>query len=372
MRNRAGWVAVAAIIAFTASGCKPKLEGTVKGYKPGSSSIVLVHVKSDQDVAVTCSSKCLECNFPNRTVNGEQDIEVDLGGKNADKQPKQVCLRARKGLLQTSLDLRLDSAGGVPPKLELAGSGSYSITEPKAFGDIKLLPPSATLVAAAKTTLEVGTSKLTADEHGYASGPVTLTLSPGVNELPLTSICSETPSAIGSTSVTVTFPNAVKATGSMALTTEAVAHSLYEVFANMKQATLFPWEKPGASAPKKSRRAVLYPTRSSCFVRGPATAKLSDVHLVVVTKSAPERTGTCEYLLVDKESNERTGGASGKLTFHDKLATAYDRFTGKEVATQLIKAEKKCDPKFSDVGSTIPGQDSYADDKTVIAWAGSL
>jgi hypothetical protein len=276
-------------------------------------------------------------------------------------------------LFQTSLDLSLDAAGGLPPKLELAGSGNYSITEPKAYGNIKLLPtPNATLMAAANTTLEVGTSKLTADANGYVSDPITLALSPGVNELSLLSICSETPSPIGSTNVTITFPNGVKATGAMALTTEAIARSLYDVFKNLKQATLFAWEKPGAAAPKKSRRAVLYPTPSTCYVRGPTTAKLSDVQLVVVTESGPARTGTCEYTLVEKESQETTGSASGKLTYHDKLATAYDRFTGKEVAKQLIKAEKKCDPKFSDVGSTIPGQDSYADDKAVIAWAGTL
>lgn len=360
-----------AVVCLGVSGCKLKLDAQLTGYKPGSSSVVLVHVKGQSNAYLTCSSSGLECGSTSLPGTGETDVEIDLGGANASKKPRVIYFQLQAGPRRAQATVSLED-GKLPPKIEVSSAGYLTCIARDCSGSVTIFPSgSLTVTAAAGTKVELGTETFTVDPSGSLTAPAQIAGLTPVKDVTLTKLCGKEASPLGSAPLALTFPDGVRAATDLSLTTETATSGVCSALSPIAQgAVRFPWEKPDLRALK--RRAALYVTPSTCAAGGPADATVSEIAVVVVADHK-ERVDQCEYDLSESGSGKSRGSATGKITLNDLAARAYDRLTGKKLGEKLFAAPKECDPHFkiSENGS-IPDQTSYVSGEAVARWGATL
>lgn len=352
--------AVILLVSLAACNRKPKLEGKVTGYKPGSTSIVMVHAKATKGSRVWCAAGGHACDPFDMPASGEKDIEVDLSKGHYDT-PAKVMLTASYNDKNQEV-VPLDLATSVPPALETSSNGYISCAPRECTGSIDVMTAKADVHLPAGSIFEVGSTKLTADASGKAQGPIPI--APAVKDLPLSKVCAHDASTLATWPVKVTFPDKTTAATTFQYTTEVPRTKLVSALEGVKKGpVLFPWES-GAAA--KGKPAAIYLSTASCYAGGAADATMKDVRVVVFGESKSTRTDTCAYAF-----NDGTKG-SAKITLHDTQATAYDRATGRVVGTKLFEAKKSCDYEVTTKTKNLSDQDTWADSKPIAAWGATL
>ena len=254
-----------AFVAMGALGCsKSKLEATVKGYKPGSSSIVLVHVKGDKGATVDCTPAGLDYARTDLGAAGEADVEIDL--LLAGDKPKVVVLHSQIGRRQATATV--DFAGSrLGVRFDFAG-GSITCISPTCSGMVSLAPTaSLSFTAAPGTTVDIGNEHFKTDAAGELHTPLALTTTPPLKDLQASKLCNHTASPVGKTKLTLTFADGSKGTSNLALTTEMVTSGLGPtLWAIKKGPVLFPWEKAGATP--RAKRAAFALDLNGCTAFG--------------------------------------------------------------------------------------------------------
>ena len=360
-----------AFVAMGALGCsKSKLEATVKGYKPGSSSIVLVHVKGDKGATVDCTPAGLDCARTDLGAAGEADVEIDL--LLAGDKPKVVVLHSQIGRRQATATV--DFAGSrLGVRFDFAG-GSIRCISPTCSGMVSLAPTaSLSFTAAPGTTVDIGNEHFKTDAAGELHTPLALTTTPPLKDLQASRLCNHTASPVGKTKLTLTFADGSKGTGDLALTTEMVTSGLAPtLWAIKKGPVLFPWERAGAT-PRAKRAAFALDLNGCTAFGGPADATLADVVVLVVTAPKGQRADTCTYAITDSSGASR-GTSTGRITLFDETAIAYDRVSGKKLAERVFQAPKVCDPniKLTSASTPIADQSMSPLAATVVAWAATV
>lgn len=355
-------LAVVLLVSLTACNRKPKLEGKVTGFKPGSTSVVMVHAKATKGSHVWCGPGGHSCEPFDIPASGEKDVEVDLSKGSYDTGSKVMLTATYRD--KNKEVLPLDLAASVPPALEVMSYGGYVSCKPReCSGSIDVMASSAKLFLPAGSTFQLGTSKVTANASGAAQGPVTLT--PAPKDVLLSKVCtlSSDKATLGTMPASLTFPDKTTSTSKFELTTETLTKQLIAALEGAKKGPVpFAWESSGATTGKP---AAVVMRRTYCHAGGPADATVKDVRVVVFGEDKP-RSGTCNYVFTDG-----TRGTAN-LTMHDELATAYERTTGKVLGTKLFVAKKYCDPEVTSKTKSLKGQDEYADYKAIAAWATTL
>jgi len=351
-----------ALVVLSLTGCnkKPKLEGKVVGFKPGSKTVIVVHAKATKGSKIWCSSGGYGCDVNEMPSSGEMDVDVDLS-KGDSQTPKKVMLTATwhdKNQEQVPLDL----ATALPPALDVNPFGGWVSCPPRdCLGHIDFAGSSADLTVPPWTTLEIGSSKLTADAQGKIQGPVTF--SPASKDLSLVKICDDK-SAIGTVPVTMTFADKAKATGSLSMTYDGLRDGLLKTLEGVKKGpVLFGFEKGGAV---RGKPGVIVHKSTFCYAGGASDATLKDLRVVVFTEDKSKREDECNYAFDDG-----THGTAD-ITMHDQLATAYDRATGRVLGTKMFMATKDCDREVTSKTKNLKDQAAWPDGKAVAAWAATL
>jgi hypothetical protein len=213
------------------------------------------------------------------------------------------------------------------------------------------------------TVVEVGTTKVTADAAGHVDADVDL---PSLKTQPLKVLCGQSDTSLGASTLTLTFADKTKITAPIAILPKLTSAGIGAwAQAAEKGPLLFPWEKGAAN----KGHGGIYAMAAGCF--SDSDAKLGDLSVIVIAQGF-SRDDTCEYALADSNNKDR-GSATGKLTLHDDHATAWDRASGKSVATRTFKAEHHCNPDFKvERDRKIPDQDAYASPTAIEQWASSL
>ncbi|HMR05595.1 MAG TPA: hypothetical protein PKA88_07445 [Polyangiaceae bacterium] len=355
-------------------GCKKlDIDAKVTGYKPESNTVVIVHVKTAKNTRVSCASSGLSCAGADTNFAGELDLEVDLEGDNSEKTSKVVELEVRAGsrTARKSIDL---AAAGLPPKLDVEDDGTIACVGRKCSGTLTYAPAGRLeLEVESGTTATLGSETFKA-EDGDIDSPVTIATTPPLKELPLSTLCAKEAQSLGATTLTLTFPDAVKVSTEIKLDSEGVAGALKTALEGVDKApVLFPWEAGAKPDIPKKRRAALYLGTAICAAAGPTDATLSDV-MVVALATTQTREDTCTYQLSEKTSGAARGTSTGKLTLHDAVASAYNRLTGAKLATRTFQATKACreDLDLSSVTEVIPDQSVFVSETTIAAWAGTV
>jgi hypothetical protein len=288
---------------------------------------------------------------------GEMDIEVDLLKDSYDTPNKVMLTATFNGKNQEQVPLDLAS---LPPALEFSGA-LLSCKPRDCSGEIDVMASAIQAYLPPGTTLQLGTSKVTADATKSAKGPVTLT--PAPKDALLSKVCSTTKTTLGTMPATLTFPDKTTATTTFTLDSELVRTKLITMLEGVKKGPVkFAWETTGAA---RGRAAVIMAS-SYCNVAGPADATLKDVHVVVFEEDKATRSSTCNYRFDDGT----TGSAN--ITMHDQLVTAYDRTTGKVIATKVFDAKKDCNVEVTTKNRNFTDQSAYPSFTTVAAWAASI
>lgn len=351
---------------------KMSVEAKATGYKPGSNTVVIVHVKSGKNTRVTCASGGLECEAADTNYAGETDMEVDLEGANASKKDKVVIFEVSAGSHVATAKVDL-AASGLPPKVDVNDTGAIACVARKCEGTLTVAPAGRLeLDVESGTVAEVGSESFTS-QGGKIDSPVTIATTPPLKELPLSTLCAKEPRPLGSTTLTLTFPDKVKVSGTIELSSERVAKPLKSALEAIdKGPVLFQWESAGHATIPAARRTALYVATVACSAAGPSNATLADVAVVVVSASET-RHDTCTYHLTEKSSGSSRGTSTGNLTLYDENATAYNRVTGAKLGSRLFKAAKLCSSDIDLSGTTaIPEQYAFVDAPAVAAWARSL
>ncbi len=361
------------LLVLANGGCKRqlKLEATLNGFKPGAPDTVLVHIKSERSAEITCDAdlgaNCMRATVP---FNGEMDLEV----MTSSGKTKVVI----NGVLGKKKNQVIVELGALPPTISVNSYGMISCMPRDCGGvGIDLFPkPELDFTAPAGTVVEFGSEKFTVGSDGRLSTPLKLDISPPLEKQPLSAICiglvsgSTKPPALLSTTLTLTFPDGVKATSQVEITAESAQRHLSQALKEITNGpVLFPWEKPGATA-AKGKKAGIYVDGDHCYDGGAAGAVLADLDVIALSEDK-ERVGECTYELSSVKTGENRGIASGKITMYDSHATVYDRFSGKKLATKAFLAPKNCtkDIRLSSINSRIQDQTSYANEDQIAAWA---
>jgi len=370
-RGGRGVVATGVLVFCALLACKKaSIEAKATGYKEGSNTVVIVHVKSSKNTRVSCGASGLECSAVDTNYAGEADLEVDLEGANAGKTQKLVALEAGAGKGKATLMLDL-GASGLPPKLDVNSAGTIACVGRKCSGTLSFAPAGRLeLEVETGTSVELGSETFTVKD-GKLDTPVHVATQPPLAELPVASLCATETKPLGSTTLTLTFPDKVKVSATVDLDTDRVLKPVIEALrAIEKGGVLFPWETGKANAPKK-RGVAVYLSRVLCGTSGPSDATLADVSVVAVS-TGQTREDTCAYQLTEQGSGTSRGTSTGKLTLYDENATAFNRGTGARLGTRLFKATKHCRSDMDLTSTTIPDQGSFVDRAAVAKWAGSL
>jgi hypothetical protein len=231
------------------------------------------------------------------------------------------------------------------------------------------------MTAPAGTLVEIGNDKLTVPASGSIEAPLNVALTPPLAKQPIDKVCigvvnGSTPDAVlGSTTLTLTFPDKVKLSTKVDLTSVLAQRGLAAALKDAaKGAVVFPWEKAGA--PVKGKKAAIYVENDQCYDAGQPGATIGDLDVVALAEDQT-RVGECAYDLTGEKDNKGHGTASGKITMYDSHASAYDRVTGKKLGTKLFLAPKDCtkDIRLGSVTSTIADQTSYANEDQIAVWA---
>lgn len=371
-RSGRGFATAGVLVVCALLACKKvKIEAKATGYKAGSNTVVVVHVKSAQNTRVSCGSGGLSCAGVDTNYAGEADLEVDLEGENSDKSEKVVQLEAGGGSTRARVSLDL-SASGLPPKIDVNTAGTIACVGRKCSGTLAFGPTGRlVLEVESGTSVELGSETFTVKD-GKLDTPVKLATQPPLEQLPLSTLCAKEPKSLGSTTLTLTFPDQVKVSVPVELDSERVTKSLKEALeAAEKGPVAFPWEAAGKSRAPKQRRAAFYVATTGCAFSGPSDATLAELSVVALSK-LETREDTCAYQLTEKSSGSSRGTSSGKLTLYDENVTAYDRVTGAKLGSRLFKATKQCREDMDLTGTSIPDQSSFVSDDAVARWAGSL
>ena len=352
---------VSALFAFAfLTGCKgkPKLEGKIVGFKPGSTTTLIVHAKATKGSKIYCASGGYPCDIYEMPASGEKDFEVDMMKASGDT-PKKVVLTAELG--KNKEEVVLDVATSIPPVLEVSSAGYLSCTPRDCSGSINVVTGQAELYVAAGTVVEIGSTSLTADKFGKAAGAVNIT--PSMKDVSLAKVCAKDKAILGSVPVAVTLPDKTKLTTKFDITSETVSSHLDKAMDVVKKGTAvtFPWEKPGAAKGKTS----IHLTASTCRLAS-GDAKLGDIHVVVFSEDTQTRPGECSY------TSDKGTHATAKITMHDEKATAYDRTTGKNLGTKFFEAPKKCDADVYGSAGNLSAQDVYVSETAIAAWGATL
>jgi hypothetical protein len=355
-----------ALLGLSTMGCKLKLEASMKGFKESSPNIVIVHVVSERDADINCSSP--SCSSTKVPYSGEVDLEIPMPSGDA---PKTIFVTGKKGPRKNQVVV--DLAGkGMPAKLVVdANHGTISCQPRACSGSIALVPSSSVnLTTEPGTLLQIGNDKLTAGADGTIKGPLTLALTPSLDKQPLDKIClgltfDQPKRTITSVPVTMTFPDKTVAKTTAEIDVELMEKSLSTMLADVsKGPVLFPWEKPGQ--PAKGKRAAVFVYNNDCYDAGAAGATVGDLDVVAIAENST-RTGECTY-------TSKSSTATGKMTMYDLNATVYDRITGRKLATKLFPAPKDCRDTFTaKAGTTIaPESTSFVDKEGVAKWAATF
>lgn len=367
MRGHPLSFAVVTLFALSTLGCKLKLEASMKGFKESSPNTVVVHVVSERDAQINCSSP--SCSMTTVPYSGEVDLEFPMPSGDG---PKTVIVTGKKGPRKNQVIVDL-SGKGMPAKLTVdANHGTVSCQPRNCSGTIALVPSSNVFLQTEPgAVFQVGTDKLTAGPDGTLKGALSsVQLSPTLDKQPLDKIClgltwDQPKRTIVTVPVTVTFPDKTVASTSAELDVELVEKSLSTSLAEItKGPVLFPWEKPGVAA--KGKRAAVFVYNNDCYDAGAAGATVGDLDVVAVAENST-RTGECTY-------TSKSSTATGKMTMYDLNATVYDRITGKKLATKLFPAPKDCRDTFTArAGTTIaPESTSFVDKEGVAKWAATF
>lgn len=361
-------VAVALAIVMPLTACsKMSLEAKVTGVKPGEPTVLIVHVKTGKGATVQCTVDGLGCH-DQEFRTGEGDLEIDLQGPNVGK-PKIAYLKAKIGPREASLTLDLATTG-LPPSL-VALSGALSCTARPCEGSLTMGPlPHLHLQTPVGTSAELGGQHFSADAKGVIDAPITLTMHPALNAVPLTILCAEKPTSLGSTPLSLTFADKIKVTADVAMTTEQASRGVMDALAPVsKGPVLLPGEKAGSAPIARGQRAALYLGPLTCSFAGPTGATLPHVAVVAVGVGQT-RADTCEYNASNAKTGAATGSKSGKLTLDDENVTAYSRLTGEKLGTRLFHAPKTCAANFTlESGGSIREQYAFVDGAVIAAWA---
>jgi len=362
MMSRGPLLLVAAL-ALSTVGCSVKIDATVTGPAAGSTDKVRVKVVATGSADLTCSDGACE---PTRLpYNGETTIEVKVPPGPA----KVVTITIKKGIRRGSATIDL-AAGATGSTLKVE-KGAITCLPTGCRGRIDIAPASKiSLEAPAGTTIEVEGEKLTVPASGALVSPLKLAISPSIEKQPLDKICAgRAPSSTIFTSTTLTLtmpgkpPMTAKADLDLALAQQGLSLALLEV---KKGAVVFPWEKPGEAA--KGRRAAVYTDGAHCYNAGTTGATVADLEVIVVS-DVDIREDQCVYIL-------RNGGGTvtGALTLYDRKASAYDRVTGRTLATKLFNAPKRCVSEITvKGGSTLTSrQTSFVGNDVIVTWAATF
>lgn len=363
----------AALLLVALSGCNRKLplEAKVVGYKPGSSTILLVEVKSNSGARVECMDGGLRCEKKDVGAPGAVNLEIDM--KYAGAAPMQVMLHAAHGPRENTLTLPLDASSGMPAKLDVAPDGKITCTFANCTGTLVLAPTAhLTLTTTAGTVAELGTSKATASAGGTIDADFVAPPVAALRSLSLRVLCATPAKSLGALPLTLTFPDQVKLTTSVALDAEVARRGFAAALEQVaKGPVVLPWEKPAETIPAARRGILLLTPAGACSAGGAEDATLSTL-AVVVLGTRSERKDACTYKLTDAKAKDK-GQADSPLTLHDIDAKAYDRRSGKLLGTRKFLAPKNCTDEFATrSGERMISQASRVDEATVTAWAASL
>jgi hypothetical protein len=359
--SRGAFVLVAAFAVSTA-GCKLKLEATVTGPAAGATDKVRVHVTGTEGSELNCSGDA--CEPTKIPYFGSFDIDVKVPAT----EPKIVTLTNKKGLRRgsTTIDLGAGAAGSTL-RVE---KGVITCLPTGCKGRIDIAPASKiALEAPAGTTVDVGGEKLTVPASGSLASPLALVLSPPIDKQPLEKVCTgsnASSTVLTSTTVTVTLPGKSPMTATAALDFALAEQGLSLALVEVKKgAVVFPWEKPGEAA--KGKRAAVYADGAYCYDAGTPGATVADLDIVAVG-TVETRDDKCTYVLTNG------GRAEGALALYDVRATAYDRITGRTLATKLFNAPKNCTESISvrQGASSTSRQTAFVDKDLIGKWAATF
>jgi len=370
----AAWSLLVFGVVFGPVGCKPKLQATLKGLKEGNSNVAVVHVVAKSGYEVKCTDRGQRCATAYVPSSGEVDLDVWMMDEG---KPKKAFVEASRGSKKVEVEVDLTT---LPPSVAvMRGYGTISCTSKECSGALTVAPSSKiSLKAPAGTLVEIGSDKLTVPASGVLDAPVGVGLTPPIDKQPIDKVCiglvgGATPDAVlGTTTLTLTFPDKVKVVTKIELTSVLVQRNLAAALKNVaKGAVLFPWEKAGGAA--RGKKAAIFVEDDQCYDAGQAGATIGDLDEVAL---ADERTrvSDCTYELSGERDNKDYGTASGKISLYDSHATAYDRITGKRLAEKVFLAPKNCTKniRLGTVGTKIADQAAYANEDQIAAWAVTL
>jgi hypothetical protein len=310
---------------------------------------------------VWCSAGGYGCDPFDMPASGEKDFDVDLSKGNYDT-PKKVMLTASYHD-KNEEHVPLDLTAALPPSLGVNSAGGYISCPPRdCLGNVDVLTSSVKMTAPAGSTLQVGSTKLTADAQGKLEGPVTF--APAPKDVPLSKLCGES-TTLTTLPVTMTFSDKATSSESLKLTVEDLRTKVLELTEGVKKGPVaFAWEKGGAAKHKVG--VIIEHARSSCSAGGASDAHLEDLRVVVFTEAKGTRADKCKYAF-----NDGTSGTAN-ITMHDQTATAYDRATGKVLGTKAFEAKKSCDYSLTTKTKHLEDQDAWPDSKAITAWGATL
>jgi hypothetical protein len=359
LRSTAALTALA-LLSLTACNKKPKLEGKIVGFKSGSTTDIVVHAKAIKGAHVWCSNGGYGCDPFDMPASGEKDFDVDMS-KGSFDTPKKIMLTATYHD-KNEEKVPLDVAASVPPALAVNSFGGFISCPPReCLGNVDVLTSSVNITVPAGSTLQIGSTKLTADAQGKIEGPVAF--APAPKDVALAKLCDAN-STLTTLPVSMTFSDKATSSASLNLTMEDLRSKVLELTKGVKKGPVaFPWEK-GAAA--KHKPGVIIQHTSSCSAGGASDAHLEDLRVVVFTEEKGTRADKCKYAFNDGTS------ATANITMHDQAATAYDRATGKVLGTKAFEAKKSCDYSLTTKTKNLTDQDAWPDSKAVAAWGATL
>src|SRR5688572_9735016 len=95
MRPRIVGLVILIAFGIASTGCKPKIEATLKGFKEGSTDIAIVHVKASGNAEIKCTDAGQRCTSTYTPNTGEMDLDVWISDTS---KPKKVFIEVtRKG-----------------------------------------------------------------------------------------------------------------------------------------------------------------------------------------------------------------------------------------------------------------------------------
>jgi hypothetical protein len=283
---------------------------------------------------------------------------------------KTVFLNGKKGIRKRQVIL--DFAAGVPPQL-VVKDGRISCVPMGCSGSITLAPsPELYLKAAGGTVVEVGSDKFTVPADGTLVKPLSLALSPPLQNQSLAKFCvgrvtgSTKSPVVASTNVALTLPGGGKTSVKVDLDAHLVEAGLAKALAEVKDgAIVFPWEKAGA--PARGKRAAVYVSGDHCYDAGQAGATVGDLDVVAISNS-DTRESECIYHVTDGTVR------NAKIKMHDENAEVFDRVTGKKLGAKKFLAPKDCDDTVTVTRAITMMNDQYGfvNDETIGKWAATF